>query len=133
MSHSKINSTGDTIVEVLIAIAVVSLVLAGAFTSTRRSANSTRTSQESGEALKLAESQVEQIKSAIDNNTPDVLGAGNFCLLAGVLTATCSTGGIPYTTRTFHTMGSSNYRVVVNWPGLSGNNISVEMDYRIQR
>lgn len=126
------SSNGDTIVEVLIAIAVVSLVLAGAFTSTRNSANKTRTAQEQGEALKLAEAQVEQIKIAADRKSPDVFSIGNFCLVSGVITPSCTTGGIPYTTITQHDVINPNDFVVnVTWPGLSGNTNNVEMSYRI--
>ena len=58
-----LSNGGDTIVEVLIAIAVVSAVLGGAFVSANRSLNMSRQSQERGEALKLAEGQVERVKS----------------------------------------------------------------------
>lgn len=53
---------GDTIVEVLIAVAVIALVLAGAYVATNRSLLASRSSQERVNALKLAESQIEQIK-----------------------------------------------------------------------
>ncbi len=114
----NINSVGDTIVEVLIAIAVVSLVLGGAFTSTRKSANATRTAQEQGEALKLAESQVEQIKIALDNDPPTMIPPDH------------SAGTIQYEVKT--TGLSPNYVVIVTWPGLSGNTNSVELDYKAQ-
>lgn len=63
---------GDTIVEVLIAVAIVSLVLAGAYVSTNRSLLATRAAQERVSALKLAESQMEQIKS-LASTDPDIL------------------------------------------------------------
>lgn len=123
-------SSGDTIVEVLVAIAIVGAVLAGAYTSTRRSANATRTAQEQGEALKLAESQVEQIKIAIDANTPNVTGAGNFCITGATLAASCVTGtGVVYTTVVTHSAGSRDFVVNVTWPGLSGITNNVELDY----
>jgi Tfp pilus assembly protein PilV len=55
------SQTGDTIVEVLLSIAVLSSVLGGAFVSANHSLKSTRAAQERGEALKLVESQVEQL------------------------------------------------------------------------
>lgn len=57
---------GDTIVEVLIAVAVVALILAGAYVATNRSLLATRSSQERVNALKLAEAQMEQIKGLAD-------------------------------------------------------------------
>lgn len=123
-------NSGDTIIEVLIAIAVVGAVLAGAYTSTQRSVNATRMAQEQGEALKLAESQVEQIKIATDTNTLNVTGAGNFCINSGVLAASCVTGtGVVYTTVVTHTAGSRDFIVNVTWAGLSGLTNNVELDY----
>lgn len=55
--------SGDTIVEVLIAVAVVSAVIVGAFTIANRSSQQIRASQERSEALKITASAVEMIKS----------------------------------------------------------------------
>lgn len=84
---------GDTIVEVLIAIAVISLVLAGAYVTTNRNLLATRAAQERGNALTLAESQLEQIKSLAVSD-PDVLfGAGTpspFCVTSALSVASAS-------------------------------------------
>ena len=65
MKITALSVAGDTIVEVLIAILVVSAVLAGAYASAGNSLNGTRQAQERGEALKLAEGQLEQIKANV--------------------------------------------------------------------
>lgn len=77
-----LNNTGDTIVEVLVSIAIVSTVLAGAFVSANRSLIATRQSQERGEALKLVEGQLERIKSKSSLNTPPSIYtvASPFCI-----------------------------------------------------
>lgn len=67
---------GDTIVEVLMATMVVMLVLGGAYVTTNRSLQATRAAQERTVALKLAESQIEQIKGLARNN-PDAIFGGN--------------------------------------------------------
>lgn len=74
---------GDTIVEVLIAIAVISLILGGAYVTTNRSLQATRAAQERSTALKLAESQVERIKGLAASN-PDLVfnGPTPFCISA---------------------------------------------------
>lgn len=59
----KLINRGDTIVEVLISIAIVSVVLTGAFVSARRSLATSQRSQERGEATKLVEDQMERLKS----------------------------------------------------------------------
>lgn len=73
----KLNYRGDTIVEVLLAIAVVSAVLGGAYISARSSLNATRMAQERSEATKYAEQQLERLKAA----PPNVFsGSDLFCL-----------------------------------------------------
>lgn len=60
---------GDTIVEVLIAIAVVSLILGGAYVTTNRSLQATRGAQERAVALKLGESQIERLKALMSSSS----------------------------------------------------------------
>lgn len=50
----NLNQAGDTIVEVLIAVVVVSVVLVGAYTISNASLRQIRMAQERGEAQKLA-------------------------------------------------------------------------------
>lgn len=78
----RLGSRGDTIVEVLIAIAVVSAVLGGAFASAQRSLNGTIISRERGEAVKFVEGQLESLKA--------ILGSDD---VARIDTAFSSTGG----------------------------------------
>jgi len=63
---------GDTIVEVLIAMAVISLVLGGAYASSRQSFTGNEQSVERLEAAKFTEQQVERLKAKA--KSPD---AGN--------------------------------------------------------
>ena len=77
------NQNGDTIVEVLLAIAVVSVVLAGAYASVTRSLNSARVSQERSEAVKLVESQLESLEVVLKDSvkTNMILNSPtDFCL-----------------------------------------------------
>lgn len=78
----RLSQAGDTIVEVLICMAVISLVLGGAFVTTRKSQLGVRNSQEHAEALKLAESQIEQLRP--DANEAEQLSTPNpFCMYQG--------------------------------------------------
>lgn len=129
----KLNQCGDTIVEVLIAISIVSLVLAGAYSSTKLSRNGIQTAQEHGEALKLAEAQVEQIKLANRNN---VTLPASFCFVGSAPTAlpdaACTTStNVPYDQSITKT-GTNNYVVVVEWDSLSGQRGRTELDYRAE-
>ncbi|MGH7195196.1 MAG: type IV pilus modification PilV family protein [Candidatus Saccharimonadales bacterium] len=73
------SQAGDTIVEVLIATAILGLILAGAYATSNRSLNSERDAQEHTQALTIAQSQIESLRSA------GSLQSGP----AGAVTATC--------------------------------------------
>lgn len=60
----RLSQKGDTLVEVLIAVVIVSSVLVGAFAVTQKNSASVRDSQERGEALQILQGQVEQVRSA---------------------------------------------------------------------
>lgn len=61
----KLSNIGDTIVEVLIAMTVISMVLGGAFASANRSLSATQSAKERDQGIRLAETQLEQLKSSI--------------------------------------------------------------------
>lgn len=83
LSVGSLRERGDTLVEVLIAIAVISLILGGAYVTTNRSLQATRGAQERSIALKLAESQIERIKGLMSTNPAAVTGASSpFCISA---------------------------------------------------
>lgn len=76
---------GDTLVEVLICVLIVSIVLMGAYVTTQRSSRGIRNSQEHAEALKLVQSQLEQVRANAEMATPQVFTSGQpFCMVLGV-------------------------------------------------
>lgn len=54
---------GDTIIEVLIALSIIGLVVAGAYATANSSTRLVRQSQERSDAVKVAETQLEMIRS----------------------------------------------------------------------
>jgi len=107
---------GDTIVEVLISIAVVTMVLGGAYVTTNRSLQNTRGAQERAIALKLAESQLEQLKSVIAVTPEKIFGGGGVTPPAHY----CITGG----TNVYDTAiapGNQNCKVDVNGAPAAAN------------
>jgi type II secretory pathway pseudopilin PulG len=64
---------GDTIIEVLISIAIASFVVAGAYAMVNRSLRDTQQAQEHSEALQIADTQVEQLNHYIHNTSASVL------------------------------------------------------------
>mgnify|MGYP000333049291 CR=1 FL=1 len=92
----RLTQAGDTIVEVLVVVAIVSLVLGGAYASARRSFISTVQTQERGEAVKHLEAQLEGVKAVSDlpNSPIYQSGLGTFCAAAGSITNGSCTRGI---------------------------------------
>ncbi len=73
---------GDTIVEVLLAIAITSIVLAGAYVAVDRSLKASRASQERGEATEVARAQIERLKYLnLSNPTANIYqDNASFCI-----------------------------------------------------
>ncbi len=59
----RITNRGDTIIEVLIAILIISVLLGTAYSTVSHSANNARQSQERSVAIGLMESQTERLKT----------------------------------------------------------------------
>jgi type II secretory pathway pseudopilin PulG len=83
---STLRERGDTIVEVLIAIAVASAVMGSAFVLVNRTSRNVRQSQEHAEALKLVEGQLELLKERIKSGDSNPAGGADFCFDAASAT-----------------------------------------------
>lgn len=83
---------GDTIVEVLLAIAITAAVLAGAYVATNRSLKASQSARERSEAIKIAETQIERLKYLNVNPPAPGPGAANiyqngpFCITSTLTT-----------------------------------------------
>lgn len=143
---------GDTIVEVLIAVAVVSFLLAGAYSLSSRSVKTLTDAQERGQALGVASAQIEYLRAAnafpatSDCFNPAgvaVTASGANCNYnsAGQNGCTAATSSYCYdvqiTPVTSSGGGSSvasistTYKIAVTWDSLLGNNSNVSLFYRI--
>lgn len=143
----RTNQTGDTIVEVLISIAVITLVLGGAFVVAQKSSNTLESSQEHSTAEGLVQNQIEQIR-AIANNE-DKLGElksatssgsnGTYCLSGLELhkitdqNTPCKQGFYTLTISRSNPVGDPDlYTATVQWDELNGGSKGNEdMSYRI--
>jgi type II secretory pathway pseudopilin PulG len=78
-----LKQAGDTIVEVLISMAAVSMVLGAAFVTINQSVATGRTAQERVEALKEVEAQIESLKSLTKDETDPqgVFSNTSYCLV----------------------------------------------------
>lgn len=145
-SSSLGHQRGDTLVEVLIAIAVVSLVMGGAYVTTNRSLLATRAAQERGNALKIAEAQIEQLKGMVATDSAAVFGAGvpsPFCIsntgtIVASTNAACTVGtnGAPTTAeprfRLSIVRSGNTFSLTESWVNVSGaNSDQLQMKYRV--
>lgn len=136
MSRKPLNQLGDTIVEVMIAVLVLSLTIGGAYAIATRSLKASRQAQERGEAVKLAESQIENIKSQAAAGNGAVFATQNFCFNPGITTSNCQFSSLYNVNITSNTAGLDSNRhlftVTVNWDSLSfqGRN-QLTMYYRV--
>lgn len=143
--QTKLQQRGDTIVEVLIAIGVVSLILAGAFVTTNRNLLQTRSAQERGNAQKLVESQIEQIKNAAATDSETIFGTtvpASFCIsssgaVVASSNASCAVNAAGQATSAepvYHlsvTRSGNTFTVQNTWSSISGGSNNVEMKYRL--
>ncbi|MDL2363579.1 MAG: type II secretion system protein [Patescibacteria group bacterium] len=73
------NDRGDTIVEVLIVLAIISLALTFSYATANKGLGQSRNAQEHSQALSILNSQVEYLRSAITKRT-DVYPTRPFCM-----------------------------------------------------
>ncbi len=146
MMRIQSNNRGDTIVEVLISLAVLSMVIGGAYSIVNAALRNSRQAQERAEATKLAESQVETIKAGVTGVT-----AGSPFCLAGTNAAVTWSASVPpasYIADTFagypaactgrnsgfHNVfivkQGSTYTINVRWDRIGGGKEQLQMVYR---
>ena len=111
---------GDTIVEVLISVSILSVVLVGCYTVVNHSLQTGTESAQRSEALALAQEQIEYIKNASINNTNQLsayqqgLTGSTNCIVNGVVSSnsSCQTG--QYTISTSYS--TPVFTTVASWP-----------------
>jgi|ERR1700741_1849418 len=140
----QLKQRGDTIVEVLIAIAVMSGVLGTSYAITSRNSKASQQAQEHSQALKVAETQLEQLKGYLNagGSTPATF-SDDFCMYVQpdnkLETDTTSNNckkdddNAPgrYAVAITKTSATSAYTVTVKWSGPTGHNDQVSLAYRI--
>ena len=82
IKFKKLNQRGDTILEVLISVAILSLILTTSFTLANRSSQATRQAAERGESSKFAQSEIEKLKYYLSTPNLTSMPSANsyFCL-----------------------------------------------------
>lgn len=153
------SQTGDTIVEVMIAMAVAMSVLGSAYTITNKSLANNRMAYEHSEALKIAQSQVEQIRilalqspataPVFSPTAASCIATRNGTVTRGQLktfTAVSTLpdsnpsnyppecrdiGSVAYRTGFRYNAATNTYTVYVNWDGATGTPSEVKSTYKV--
>ncbi len=133
--RSTRQQAGDTIVEVLIAVAVISLVLAGAYASTNHNVRAMQDTQEHAQALQLAQTQVEFLRARGAPAGACYDNAGNSTAVAacvfnadGTLNPTAVEPAFKLSISAPDAAGV--YAVSAQWDSLLGTNDNVTLYYR---
>lgn len=95
----KHSDRGDTIIEVLISIAILSVILVGAYVTSNESLVNVRNAQEHSEAISLAQSQLEDLSAYLESGSSHFNDPPNQCLTttaSGVLAPFISFSGACY-------------------------------------
>jgi type II secretory pathway pseudopilin PulG len=138
---TRLTQRGDTIVEVLIAVAVVSTVLVAAISISNKSLQQIRMAQERTEAQKIAQQSVEKIGKLVitEKNTlitPPTIP--NFCIpptsytvVTSLPNAACNTGIYETVISRTGTIATQlTFNISVSWPSLNGTIENVTINYR---
>lgn len=149
------NQRGDTIIEVLIAITVVSAVLGSAYAIVNRTVNNSQQAKEHSQALKVAEEQLERLRSS-PNKARAFTTTHAFCLAdpqtnpepvkdinttTPVDSASLPTTAAAYTTpeckvSSRYLVGitrntDNTFKVYITWDGATGGTDLVNLSYRL--
>lgn len=94
LAKLKQNNRGDTIVEVMIVLAVLGLAIGISYATANRSLLNARQAQENSQATELAQSQIEALRplsSITDSHDPNyIYRNGLFCISGGNVVTTFS-------------------------------------------
>lgn len=144
MKYMSSRQSGDTIVEVVIAVLVVSTIIAGAFAVTNRSTRAVRDSEEHAQALQLLQGQVEYlrnastVRSSLPNNltTPFCYDGSGYhqpaatssqCLLNNLYRVSItSPTAVPATGAT------TTFNLIATWSALGGGTANVYLSYKVE-
>lgn len=123
------NQSGDTIIEVMVVVAILGLAFSIAYATANASVIKTRNAQEHAEALQYLNSQVELLRIASPDTITPIASLGAFCMDTNTATPqsfpnpVCSagTGGRYQVQINYNSASGQNiYTFQVDWAGISG-------------
>jgi prepilin-type N-terminal cleavage/methylation domain-containing protein len=133
---------GDTIVEVMVVLAVLGLAIGISYSTANRSLLNTRQAQESSQATELVQSQVEALRTLTQVGNPqNIFQPGPYCLSPTPYTIqtgnACSQPSLPSPSNvsiTYVAVPTDTFTVVATWPDALGQgNDTVTLVYRLHQ
>ncbi|HEX5743864.1 MAG TPA: prepilin-type N-terminal cleavage/methylation domain-containing protein [Candidatus Saccharimonadales bacterium] len=117
-----LDNRGDTIIEVMIVLAVLGMALGISYATANRSLSDARQAQENSQATALLQAQAESLRSMAGNpsSSPDnIYRAGSFCVGddGHVTTSNCSLGE------------ASRYKVDITWGGAATDTFVIKASW----
>lgn len=125
---------GDTIVEVLVAILIVSLVLAGAFAATNRGSNLSQRTDERAYAANLLEWQTELIKREGGDPGSSIYDGAPFCIQNSTTPpapGACTINGLYNVTARLDDPANNTFYIEVNWERLGNSDGTVTTEQAV--
>lgn len=128
----RINQSGDTIVEVLIAIAVSSAVLGSSYAIVSRTIKSQQQTSEHTDALNLAESQLELLRQRVKAGGTT---SSDFCFrptgtYQSPSSAACKLAAPNDRYQPRITKSGDTFKIAVSWDGTHGGTDNIELLYK---
>jgi prepilin-type N-terminal cleavage/methylation domain-containing protein len=150
-------SAGDTLIEVMLAMAVIAISLASAYSLAGKTIQAGQQSQERSEALKVAEGQVEFIRAAAAKSRPTAFVTSPVFCLTGIDArtntgqaarppldtdnfaqyGTCVAGpdgrykiGVSYASAPMSGVDQDQFIITVRWDRLGGGRDEVQILYK---
>ena len=122
-----LNQFGDTIIEVMIVLAVLGLAIGISYSTASRSLLNARQAQENSHAAELVQSQVEELRTMTGNISTDpnyIYRAGGFCIFNG--NTVSPLGGTDPTDYSIFPIGSpcvmdGLYHIAISYDGTTDN------------
>jgi prepilin-type N-terminal cleavage/methylation domain-containing protein len=134
---TNLRERGDTIIEVMIVLAVLGLALGIAYATANRSLLNARQAQENSQATALVQSQVEALRALSKDTTQNIYQVGPYCISQStpytiVTGSSCQMGSVPYTLAITYT--NPTFTVTATWDDVQGQGKdTVSLSYRVYK